>query len=153
MLQDRLKLLTNDNGVMHMLNIAMLNDVVHLYVVHKTLEPEIIEIIQWDKLEVHGQFECDGEGKKQLKEGSQLKVDGELGLEILQVSGQLKSGECEKQLEEGGKLEGDAEHNGLEDLQECRQLKGDGESEKQVEEGGQFKGDSEGEKQVQQVGS
>lgn len=46
MLEDRLELLTDDYGAMHMLNIVMLNEVVHLYVVHNTLEPQIIKMIE-----------------------------------------------------------------------------------------------------------
>ncbi|WVZ03596.1 hypothetical protein V8G54_024402 [Vigna mungo] len=42
---DRLELLTDDKGAMHMLNIARLNDEVHLYVVHNMVEPQIIEMI------------------------------------------------------------------------------------------------------------
>lgn len=58
-LEDRLKLLIDDDkGVMHMVNIARLNGVVHLYVVHKMSKPEITDMI----------------------EGVQLKVDGQLGL-------------------------------------------------------------------------
>jgi len=45
-LEDRLELLTDDKGVMHMVNLVRLNGVVHLYVVHKMTEPEIIEAIE-----------------------------------------------------------------------------------------------------------
>jgi len=45
-LKDRLELLTDDKGVMHMVNLVRLNCVVHLYVVHKMTKPEIIEAIE-----------------------------------------------------------------------------------------------------------
>ncbi|KOM26706.1 hypothetical protein LR48_Vigan306s000800 [Vigna angularis] len=71
--KDRLKLLTNNNCLMCMVNIVRLNGVVHLYV-----------------------------------------------------------------LREGDQLEGDGEHDGLKDLEEGGQLKGDVDGEKQVDEGGQL---------------
>lgn len=39
MLEDRLELLSDDNGVMHMVNITRVNGQVHLFVVHTVSEP------------------------------------------------------------------------------------------------------------------
>jgi len=45
-LEDRLVLLVDDKGVMHMATISMINGVVHLYVVHRMTEPEVINMIE-----------------------------------------------------------------------------------------------------------
>ncbi|WVZ18264.1 hypothetical protein V8G54_005586 [Vigna mungo] len=80
---DRLELLTDDKGAMHMLNIAKLNDEVHLYVVHNMVEPQIIEFIDWVggeegygvDVEVH--TEGDGqEGGEVQVEGVEVQVEG-----------------------------------------------------------------------------
>ncbi|WVY95217.1 hypothetical protein V8G54_034305 [Vigna mungo] len=80
---DRLELLTDDKGVMHMLNIVRLNDEVHLYVVHNMVEPQIIEFIDWVggeegygvDVEVH--TEVDGqEGGAVQVEGVEVQVEG-----------------------------------------------------------------------------
>ena len=44
-LEDRLELLCDDRGATHMVNLARLNGVVHLYVVHEMTKPEIINMI------------------------------------------------------------------------------------------------------------
>ena len=46
MLEDRLELLCDDKGATHMANLTRLNGVVHLYVVHEMIEPEIINMIE-----------------------------------------------------------------------------------------------------------
>jgi len=45
-LEDRLVLLVDDKGVMHIATISMINGVVHLYVVHRMTEPEVINMIE-----------------------------------------------------------------------------------------------------------
>ncbi|KOM55179.1 hypothetical protein LR48_Vigan10g107100 [Vigna angularis] len=60
---DKLELLIYDRGVMHMLNIAKLNDEVHLYVVHNTMEPQIIEMIDW----VDGDVNEEGDVARQVE--------------------------------------------------------------------------------------
>lgn len=58
-----------------MASIDRLNSIMHLYVIHKPLEYELIKMMLWVELEVHGQlgltklqedgqFECHGKGKK-----------------------------------------------------------------------------------------
>ncbi|WVY91979.1 hypothetical protein V8G54_037493 [Vigna mungo] len=75
---DRLELLTDDRGATHVLNIARLNDVVHLYVVHKTTEPDIIEMIDWVDGEVEAEVETE------MKE-----VEGEVGTEMKEVEAEV----------------------------------------------------------------
>ncbi|KOM34522.1 hypothetical protein LR48_Vigan02g067200 [Vigna angularis] len=79
---DRLELLTDDRGAMHMLNIARLNDEVHLYVVHNMMEPEIIEMIDW----VGGQVDDEGHVATQVEE-VEVVGDGELGTEMVEGEG------------------------------------------------------------------
>ena len=48
-LEDRLELLSDDRGVMHMVNIAKLNGQVHLFLVHKMCdELDIIEMLEYN---------------------------------------------------------------------------------------------------------
>ncbi|WVY90703.1 hypothetical protein V8G54_036217 [Vigna mungo] len=80
---DRLELLTDDRGAMHMLNLTRLNDEVHLYVVHNTMEPEIIETIDWvgdvaTQVE-EGEVIGDGEVQREMVEG---ESDGEVHTEV-----------------------------------------------------------------------
>ncbi|KOM34211.1 hypothetical protein LR48_Vigan02g036100 [Vigna angularis] len=79
---DRLELLTDDRGAMHMLNIARLNDEVHLYVVHNMMEPEIIEMIDW----VGGQVDDEGDVATQVEE-VEVVGDGQLGTEMVEGEG------------------------------------------------------------------
>ncbi|WVZ07084.1 hypothetical protein V8G54_020430 [Vigna mungo] len=80
---DRLELLTDDKGVMHMLNIGRLNDEVHLYVVHNMVEPQIIEFIDWVggeegygvDVEVHTEGDGQEAGEVQV-EGVKVQVEG-----------------------------------------------------------------------------
>jgi len=46
MFEDRLVLLVDDKWAMHMATIAMINGVVHLYVVHMMTEPKLINMIE-----------------------------------------------------------------------------------------------------------
>ncbi|KOM49327.1 hypothetical protein LR48_Vigan08g015400 [Vigna angularis] len=109
---DRLELLTDDRGAMHMLNIARLNDEVHLYVVHNTMEPDIIEMIEG---EVGREME-EGEGEVQPEVGTQMEEvhghgDGEqVDREMKegdgeQVGREMEEGEGEVQLEVGTQVE------------------------------------------------
>ena len=103
MVEDRLELLTNDKGVIHMVNLARLNGVVHLYVVHKMTEPEIIEAIEGvqsslEEIEEGTEFGCVGEGE-------QLQVEVEPGLEDIQEDGQFEcGGEIDKEVGAGNGL-------------------------------------------------
>ena len=47
-IEDMLDILNDDYGAMHMVNIARLNGQVHLFVVHKMCEPEIIEMSEYN---------------------------------------------------------------------------------------------------------
>ncbi|WVZ00607.1 hypothetical protein V8G54_026676 [Vigna mungo] len=90
---DRLELLTDDKGVMHMLNIARLNDEVHLYVVHNMGEPQIIEFIDW----------VGGEEGYGVDVEVHTEGDGQEGGEV-QVEVQVEGGEVqdEVQVEDAG---------------------------------------------------
>ncbi|KOM26481.1 hypothetical protein LR48_Vigan277s000100 [Vigna angularis] len=76
---DRLELLTDDRGAMHMLNIARLNDEVHLYVVHNNMEPQITEMIDW----VDGDVNDEGDVARQVEGEVHSEVEG-------QVEGQVE---------------------------------------------------------------
>ncbi|WVZ12442.1 hypothetical protein V8G54_016972 [Vigna mungo] len=123
--KDRLELLTDDTGVMHMLNIARLNDEVHLYVVHNRIEPDIIEMIDW----VDGEVEA--EVGTQMKEVEVEAVgdadivgrgldEAELGTEIKEVQGDGVAAEVGGEMEEA---EGDVE---AELGTEIEEVQGDG---------------------------
>ncbi|XP_052726188.1 uncharacterized protein LOC128194667 [Vigna angularis] len=87
---DRLELLTDDRGAMHMLNIARLNDEVHLYVVHNMMEPEIIEMIDW----VGGQVDDEGDVARQVEEVEvEVIRDGQLGTEMVEGEGDAQDGD------------------------------------------------------------
>ena len=102
-LEDRLELLTDDKGVMHMVNLAKLNGVVHLYVVHKMTEPEIIEAIEGvqpglEEIEEGTEFGCVGEGE-------QIQIEAEPGLEDIHEDGQFEcGGEVDKEVGAGNGL-------------------------------------------------
>ncbi|XP_027907647.1 uncharacterized protein LOC114166966 [Vigna unguiculata] len=53
-LEDRLEILCDDRGAMNMVTLARLNGEVHLFVMHKMCEPEIIEMLEY--------FSHDGDG-------------------------------------------------------------------------------------------
>lgn len=98
MLEDRLELLTDERSAMHMLNIT-LNGVVHLFVVHNIVEPEMTNTIECVELEVNDQ---------EAKDGCQEEGDGdaELAKEI--------DKDCQKEGDDDAELakeveEGDAE--------------------------------------------
>ncbi|WVZ01088.1 hypothetical protein V8G54_027157 [Vigna mungo] len=85
----RLKLLTDDKGVMHMLNIARLNHEVHLYVVHNIMKPEIIEMTDWGG---HGEVQTEmlkGEGDEGEGDG---EVHTELGTQVVEGEGDAHEG-------------------------------------------------------------
>ncbi|KOM37783.1 hypothetical protein LR48_Vigan03g116500 [Vigna angularis] len=85
---DRLKLLTDDKGAMHMLNITRLNDEVHLNVVHNTMEPQIIEMIDWvdddvnDEGDVARKVEGEAEGEVHGEDEGQVEGEAEVGTEM-----------------------------------------------------------------------
>ncbi|XP_052726012.1 uncharacterized protein LOC128194441 [Vigna angularis] len=87
---DRLELLTDDRGAMHMLNIARLNDEVHLYVVHNMMEPKIVEMIDW----VGGQVDDEGDVARQVEEVEvEVVRDGQLGTEMVEGEGDAQDGD------------------------------------------------------------
>ncbi|WVY90648.1 hypothetical protein V8G54_036162 [Vigna mungo] len=98
---DRLELLIDDRGVMHMLNIERLNDEVHLYVVHNTMEPDIIEMIDWIDGDVNDEVHI----ARQVEEG---KGDGDDDFgdgDDEQVGREIEEGEGEVQPEVGTQME------------------------------------------------
>ncbi|WVZ23607.1 hypothetical protein V8G54_002151 [Vigna mungo] len=94
---DRLELLTDDRGVMHMLNIARLNDEVHLYVVHNMMEPKIIQMIDWVS---------DGEVRTEMVEGKGEAHEGdgevhtEVGTKMVEGEGDAHEGDEEAEVHE-----------------------------------------------------
>ena len=51
-LDGRLELLSDDKGACHMVNIAILNGQVHLFVVHMVSEPQIVHMLEYGGNEV-----------------------------------------------------------------------------------------------------
>ncbi|KOM31803.1 hypothetical protein LR48_Vigan01g135900 [Vigna angularis] len=122
---DRLELLTDDRGVMHMLNIARLNDEVHLYVVHNTMEPEIIEMIDWvdgdvndevdvarevegepDEVDVAREVEGEPEGEVHgdVEGHCEDEVEGEGDVQP-EVGTEMEEGHCEDEVEGEGQAD------------------------------------------------
>jgi len=46
-LEGRLELLSDDQGAWHMVNIAILNGQVHLYVVHTMDKPQVVNMLEY----------------------------------------------------------------------------------------------------------
>ncbi|WVZ26072.1 hypothetical protein V8G54_004616 [Vigna mungo] len=135
-LENRLELLTDDRGAMHMINLARLNGQVHLFVVHLASQLEIIYLLE-NVCQDIGQVETEnvmpdsGKGECEKEGGGQCEEEGD--------------GECEK--------EGDGQCEEEDDVQcqkegggQCEE-EGNGECEK--EGGGQRaeQGDGECEKE------
>ncbi|KOM36641.1 hypothetical protein LR48_Vigan03g002200 [Vigna angularis] len=103
---------------MHILNIARLNDEVPLYVVHNTMEPDIIENIDWvdgdvnDEVHVVRQVEegkGDGEVGREMEDG-EGEVQPEVGTQMEEVQGHGDSEQVGRQMEEGeGEVQPDVE--------------------------------------------
>ncbi|KOM40989.1 hypothetical protein LR48_Vigan04g118700 [Vigna angularis] len=92
---DRLELLIDDRGAMHMLNIVRLNDEVHLYVVHNMIEPEIIEMIDWVG---DGQLGTEMvEGERDAHEGDG-EVHTKVGTEMVEGEGDANEGDEEAEV-------------------------------------------------------
>ncbi|WVZ19200.1 hypothetical protein V8G54_006522 [Vigna mungo] len=96
---DRLELLTDDKGVMHMLNIGRLNNEVHLYMVHNMVEPQIIEFIDWvggeEGYGVDVEVQTEGDGQ----EGGEVQVEGVEGGEVQVEGGEVQGGEVEDEVQ------------------------------------------------------
>ncbi|WVY91150.1 hypothetical protein V8G54_036664 [Vigna mungo] len=95
---ERLELLTDDRGALHMVNIAMLNGEVHLYVVHNRNEPEIIEMIEW----------VDGDVNDEVHVGTQVEGEGEVQV-VKEMQNGHGEGECEVEREVDCEVEGEDE--------------------------------------------
>ncbi|KOM25915.1 hypothetical protein LR48_Vigan205s005200 [Vigna angularis] len=85
---------------MHMLNIARLNDEVHLYVVHNTMEPQIIEMIDW----VDGDVNDEGDVARQVEGEVHGEVEGQVEVGTKIEEGHYE-GQVEGQAEVGTKME------------------------------------------------
>ena len=66
-LEGRLELLSDDRGACHMVNIATLNYQVHLYVVHRVDEPQVVNMLEYHPIE-------DG-AEVNVQNGSEVQVD------------------------------------------------------------------------------
>ena len=71
-LEARLVLLSNDRGECHMVNIATLNGQVHLYVVHKMDETEVVNLLEYHSSVEDGDVQGDAKGNL---EGNVSEVD------------------------------------------------------------------------------
>ncbi|WVZ12177.1 hypothetical protein V8G54_016707 [Vigna mungo] len=95
---DRLELLTDDKGAMHMLNIGRLNNEVHLYVVHNMVEPQIIEFIDWvggeEGYGVDVEVQTEGDGQK----GGEVQVEG-VEVQVEGVKVQVEGDEVEDEVQ------------------------------------------------------
>ncbi|WVZ16312.1 hypothetical protein V8G54_009294 [Vigna mungo] len=121
---DRLELLTDDRGVMHMMNIARLNDEVHLYVVHNTMEPRLIEMI--DCVDAH--VDDEGDVARQVEEGGG-DADGKLGTKMEKGDGDVDGqGEGDVDAQVGTQMEeGEGDAQGDSDVsKEMQHVVGDG---------------------------
>jgi len=75
--------LSDDRGACHMVNIATLNGQVHLYVVHRVDEPQVVNMLEYhpieDEAEVNVQLEGDNEAAIEvdvgMHNGSEVEVD------------------------------------------------------------------------------
>ncbi|WVZ21992.1 hypothetical protein V8G54_000536 [Vigna mungo] len=109
---DRLELLTDDKGAMHMLNIGRLNDEAHLYVVHNMVEPQIIEFIDWVGgeegygVDVEVQTEGDGQEGGEVQGGEvedEVQVEDADGDEVQDDDDQVEAANVD-QVEDGEDL-------------------------------------------------
>ncbi|WVZ24361.1 hypothetical protein V8G54_002905 [Vigna mungo] len=108
---DRLELLTDDKGVMHMLNIVRLNDKVHLYVVHNMVEPQIIEFIDWvggeEGYGVDVEVHTEGDGQ----EGGEVQVEGvEVQVEGGEVQDEVQVEDAGVDEVQDGEVQGEVHH-------------------------------------------
>ncbi|QCD93338.1 hypothetical protein DEO72_LG5g1411 [Vigna unguiculata] len=69
-LEGRLELLSDDRGACHMVNIATLNGQVHLYVVHRVDEPQVVNMLEYHPIEVGADVN--------VQNGSEVHVDVEV---------------------------------------------------------------------------
>jgi len=95
-LEGRLELLSDDKGACHMVNIAILNGQVHLFVVHMVSEPQIVHLLEYGGNEVAVDEEVDVEDVAEVGEdggvgaaavvgedvgvGASVEVDGGVGI-------------------------------------------------------------------------
>jgi len=93
-LDDKLQLLCDDNGVTHMVNIARLNGEVHLFMEHSLSEPKVIEMLEYFSDEPDTQEEG---GAHVLGEGGEY----EGGVAVLGDVIELE-GECDVEIREEG---------------------------------------------------
>ncbi|WVY93470.1 hypothetical protein V8G54_032558 [Vigna mungo] len=129
-LDDKLQFLCDDNGAMHMVNLARLNGEVHVFVIHPVSEPKVIHMLECVRND-EGQVEERGDMVDVDSEQQQMgeeEVDGVKQVEVEEVRGVLEEmGDVEGQMEVeevGGVLEemsdveevgGDGEHEGEEE--------------------------------------
>ncbi|WVZ03970.1 hypothetical protein V8G54_024776 [Vigna mungo] len=85
-LEDRIELITDDKGAMHVVNIALLNGKAHVFVVHKVSEPNYLLQLEYNVGE--------GEGKVIEGEGNIIEEDVEHGTEVDDEVGCTEATEC-----------------------------------------------------------
>ncbi|WVY94961.1 hypothetical protein V8G54_034049 [Vigna mungo] len=129
---ERLELLTDDRGALHMVNIAMLNDEVHLYVIDGVVNDEVDVATQVEgegEVQVRTEMENGhGEGRVEGEVESLVKglVEGEVEREVdCEVEGeaegvtQLEEGPAEGNVEREVECEVKDEAEGLTQLEEA----------------------------------
>ncbi|WVZ25593.1 hypothetical protein V8G54_004137 [Vigna mungo] len=148
-LENRLELLTNDTGAMHMINLPRLNGQVHLFVVHLVSEPEIIYLLEnachdIGEGEVEGECEKEGSGQRAEEGDADFEQPGN------------GAGVCEQQSDGAGECEhqgdGDAEYEQeVDGAGECQQeVDGAGECRQEVDGGGECEQQGDGVTQCEQ---
>jgi len=80
-LEGRLELLSDDRGACHMVNIATLNGQVHLYVVHKVDEAEVVNLLEYHLVVEEGDVQGDSGGNIEgdVREGVQVQNEDDGG--------------------------------------------------------------------------
>ena len=112
-LDDKLVQLVDDKGAMHMTTISMINGVVHLYVVHRITQPEVINMIERGVVDNEGDKEVEGDGEVEKELDDEVNGQKETDKEDVEVF----DAEVEKELDDDGEKETDKE-DVHEDVQE-----------------------------------
>ncbi|WVY97002.1 hypothetical protein V8G54_029153 [Vigna mungo] len=112
-LEDRLELLSDDKGAMHVVTIALLNGKAHLFVVHMVSKPDYIHMLQYDIGE-HGE---DGKeigklGEEGQKEGGEVEEHGNEDAEVGEHGHEAADAEPDEVEEVGEYGDGDGAEDG-----------------------------------------
>jgi len=81
-LEGRLELLSDDKVACHMVNIAIVNGQVHLYVVHMVSKPQIVHLLEYCVNEVAAEAKVSMEGGAEVGEDAGIGVAPEVDVEV-----------------------------------------------------------------------